>query len=233
MLDVYGHLISSQIIFEIATIKSMLAALRTANEMVHFRDPETGNHLERMSRFSRIIAKELSKSGKYNFDDKFVEDIFIYAPLHDVGKISIPDEILLKPARLDKKEFETMKKHAQLGKQVIESIIRNFEFESFANIDILRNIVHYHHEALDGSGYPEGLKNENIPIESKITAVADIFDALTSRRPYKEAWTNEEAFDLLKKMTNDKLDHDCVEALYNNRDQVEKVQVRFREEDEK
>jgi len=85
ILDVYGHLIS--------TIKSMLAALRTANEMVHFKDPETGSHLERMSRFSRIIAKELSTLGKYNFDDKYIEDIFIYSPLHDVGKISIPDNI--------------------------------------------------------------------------------------------------------------------------------------------
>lgn len=192
MLDIFGHLISSLIIYEISTINTMLAALRTANEMVHYKDPETGSHLERMSRFSRIIVKDLAKSGKYNFDDKYIEDIFIYSPLHDVGKISIPDKILLKPAKLDEKEFETMKTHAFRGKQVIDSIIRNFEFESFGNIDILRNIAQYHHEALDGSGYPEGFKGDNIPIEARIVAVADIFDALTTKRPYKEAWSNDD-----------------------------------------
>jgi len=123
-----------------------------------------------------------------------------------------------------------MKTHVLLGRQVIDSIIRNFEFESYANIDILRNIAQYHHEAIDGSGYPEGLKNEDIPIESKIIAVADIFDALTSKRPYKDAWSNKEAFALLNKLANDKLDQDCVDALYNNREQVEKIQATFQEE---
>ena len=207
----------------------MLAALRTANEMVHYKDPETGSHLERMSRFSRIMVKDLAKSGKYNFDDKYIEDIFIYSPLHDVGKISIPDKILLKPAKLDEKEFETMKTHAFRGKQVIDSIIRNFEFESFGNIDILRNIAQYHHEALDGSGYPEGFKGDNIPIEARIVAVADIFDALTTKRPYKEAWSNDDAYAMLQKLAKDKLDKDCVQALMNNKDTIEEIQNLFKE----
>ena len=229
MLDIFGHLISSLIIYEISTINTMLAALRTANEMVHYKDPETGSHLERMSRFSRIIVKDLAKSGKYNFDDKYIEDIFIYSPLHDVGKISIPDKILLKPAKLDEKEFETMKTHAFRGKQVIDSIIRNFEFESFGNIDILRNIAQYHHEALDGSGYPEGYKGADIPIEARIVAVADIFDALTTKRPYKEAWSNADAYAMLQKLAKDKLDKDCVQALMNNKDTIEEIQNLFKE----
>ena len=229
MLDIFGHLISSLIIYEISTINTMLAALRTANEMVHYKDPETGSHLERMSRFSRIIVKDLAKSGKYNFDDKYIEDIFIYSPLHDVGKISIPDKILLKPAKLDEKEFETMKTHAFRGKQVIDSIIRNFEFESFGNIDILRNIAQYHHEALDGSGYPEGYKGADIPIEARIVAVADIFDALTTKRPYKEAWSNDDAYAMLQKLAKDKLDKDCVQALMNNKDTIEEIQNLFKE----
>ena len=222
-------MISALIIYEVSTIKSVLAALRTANEMVHYKDPETGSHLQRMARFSRIIAKELSVSGKYTFDDKYIEDIFNYAPLHDVGKIGIPDKILLKPGKLDDKEFETMKTHASMGRQVIDSIIRNFEFDSFGNIDILRNIAEYHHETLDGHGYPEGLSKEDIPVEARIIAVADIFDALTSKRPYKEAWSNADAFEMLREMANTKLDKDCVEALYKNQPEIEEIQTRFRE----
>jgi HD-GYP domain-containing protein (c-di-GMP phosphodiesterase class II) len=229
LLDIFSHLISALIIYEVSTIKSVLAALRTANEMVHYKDPETGSHLQRMARFSRIIAKELSVSGKYTFDDKYIEDIFNYAPLHDVGKIGIPDKILLKPGKLDDKEFETMKTHASMGRQVIDSIIRNFEFDSFGNIDILRNIAEYHHETLDGHGYPEGLSKEDIPVEARIIAVADIFDALTSKRPYKEAWSNADAFEMLREMANTKLDKDCVEALYKNQPEIEEIQTRFRE----
>ena len=229
LLDIFGHLVISVITNEMNAVKTMLAALRTANEMVHFKDPETGNHLERMSHYSRLIAKELSFLPKYKFDDEFIEDIFNFSPMHDVGKIAIPDMVLKKPARLDDTELNTMRTHAFKGRVVIDSIINNFQVENVANVDVLRNIAEYHHETMNGSGYPHGLKAKEIPIEARIIAVADIFDALTSERPYKKAWTNDMAFKQLEKLAQDTLDRDCVNALLKNRKEVEEIQHTFKD----
>jgi HD-GYP domain-containing protein (c-di-GMP phosphodiesterase class II) len=227
LLDIFGHLVISVIMNELNSINTMLAALRTANEMVHYKDPETGGHLERMAHFSRLIARELSISHKYNFDDEYIEDIFNFSPMHDVGKIGIPDKVLRKPAKLDNTELDTMRTHAFKGRLVIDSIIRNFQFENISHIDVLRNIAEYHHESLDGSGYPYGLRDKDIPIEARIIAVADIFDALTSERPYKRAWSNERAFDTLEKMAKNILDRDCVNALLKHKQEVEEIQNKF------
>jgi HD-GYP domain-containing protein (c-di-GMP phosphodiesterase class II) len=231
-LDLMGHLISSIIINELRNIKTMLAALKTANDMVHYRDPETGGHLERMARFSRLIAQDLAKSGKYKLTDDFIEWVYIFSPMHDVGKIGIPDEVLLKPAKLDEKEFEIMKTHTLKGKAIINSMIENFNLESFERIDILRNIAACHHETMDGSGYPYGLKGEEIPLEARIIAVADIFDALTSKRPYKTPWSNEEAFAMLERLSKSKLDKDCVTALSHNIDAIIQIQKNFQDQDQ-
>jgi HD-GYP domain-containing protein (c-di-GMP phosphodiesterase class II) len=229
LIDIFAHLVSNVVKNDINTIKTMLAAFRTANQMVHLKDPETGSHLERMAHFSRLIAKELSYSEKYSFNDEFIEDIFIFAPMHDVGKIGIPDEVLKKPAKLNKDEWRTMQTHAYKGRMVINTIIENFEFETIANINVLRNIAEYHHEALNGNGYPHGMKGKNIPIEARIVAVADVFDALTNKRPYKKAWSNSEAFITLKKLANDVLDQDCVNALLLNQKKVTEIQGLFRD----
>jgi HD-GYP domain-containing protein (c-di-GMP phosphodiesterase class II) len=229
LLDLFGHLVISVIMNEMNAIKTMLAALRTANEMVHYKDPETGSHLERMAHFSRLIAKELSLSKKFTFDDEFIEDIFNFSPMHDVGKIGIPDKVLRKPAKLDNSELNTMKTHASKGRLVIDSIIHNFQFENISHVDVLRNIAEYHHETLNGSGYPHGLKEKDIPIEARIIAVADIFDALTSERPYKRAWSNEMAFETLEKMAKNILDRDCVNALLKHRKEVAEIQNTFKD----
>lgn len=229
LLDIFGHLVISVIMIEMNSIKTMMAALRTANELVHYKDPETGSHLERMAHFSRLIAKELSLSQKYDFDDEFIEDIFNFSPMHDVGKIGIPDKVLRKPAKLDDSELTTMKTHAFKGRMVIDSIIRNFQFESISHIDVLRNIAEYHHEALNGSGYPHGLSEKDIPTEARIIAVADIFDALTSERPYKKAWSNEVAFQTIEKMARDILDLDCVNALLKHKKEVVEIQNTFKD----
>jgi len=227
-LDIYGHLISLLIINEISSIHTLLAALKTAREVTHHRDVETGTHLDRMSRYARLIAKELA--DKYNFNDEYIENVFLFAPLHDIGKIGIPDRVLLKPGKLTDQEYAVMQGHVEKGRQIIDEMLENFGLDSFHHVNILRNIAQYHHEAMDGTGYPQGLQGGDIPIEARIIAVADVFDALTSRRPYKEPWTNDESFEALRLLAGKKLDHECVEALIANSTEVEEIQVRFKED---
>ncbi len=189
LLDTFAHLISLVIVGELTALRTLTSSVQAARNFANLRDTETGAHIERMSRYARIIAKELA--AKYGFDDEYVEHVFLFSPLHDIGKIGIPDSILLKAGLLDAGER--------------------------------------HHETLDGAGYPHRLRGDDIPIESRIVAVADIFDALTSKRPYKEAWSMDDAFQELRKLAGSKLDFDCVEALIKNRAQLEEIRDLFQE----
>ena len=227
-IDVYGHMISLMIINEFATIKALAAAIKTTGHITHCRDPETGSHLDRMSRYSRLIAAAIAV--KYELDDDYIEHVFMYSPLHDIGKIAIPDEVLLNPKRLEKPEMEIMKTHARKGREMIDDLIMNFGLQNIEHVDILRNIAEYHHESVNGTGYPDGKANDDIPLEARIVAVADVFDALTSRRPYKEAWSNEIAVSNLQQLAGEKLDKDCVDALLDNMDEVLKIQQQFCED---
>jgi len=226
-LDMTGHLVAFMLYSEQSRIKTLLATVRSATEMSHHRDPETGSHLERMAHYSRLIARELA--NKYSFSDAYIEHIFLFSPLHDIGKITIPDNILLKPGKLSEAEYRVMRTHSQNGRDIIDKLLQNYGLDGVEYIGLLRNIALYHHEAVDGSGYPEALEQEDIPIEARIVAVADVFDALTSHRPYKAAWSNEKAFAKLQQMAGRKLDRECVEALINNQDQVVRIQRKFNE----
>jgi len=226
-LDMVGHLVSLLVINEMSTARGLYAIVKTAANITLHRDVETGAHLDRMSNFARLIATEVAK--KYQLDDDLVEHIFLFSPLHDIGKIGISDSILLKAGKLTEAEFDTMKTHASKGGEIIDVMLKNLGFDEFPHAEILRNIALYHHEAINGSGY-NGLVDEDIPIEAKIVAVADVFDALTSVRPYKEAWSNDSAFAYLKSMAGTKLDNDCVAALIDCRDKVEVIQKRFKED---
>jgi HD-GYP domain-containing protein (c-di-GMP phosphodiesterase class II) len=227
-LDMVGHLISLVVINELSAIRTLLASVKTATDMAHQRDFETGSHLDRMSNYARLIARTLAKSRP--LDDDLIEHIYLFAPLHDIGKIAIPDSILLKPGRLTPEEFAVMKTHVDKGREIIDTMLENFGLEGMQHVDVLRNIAQYHHETMDGGGYAGGLKGADIPLEARIVAVADVFDALTSRRPYKEPWSNEEAFAMLLEMAGAKLDRACVEGLIENEDQIRQVQARFRED---
>ena len=226
-LDMTGHLLAFMLYSEQGRIKTLVATVRSAREISHHRDPETGAHLERMAHYSRLIARELA--SKYGFSDQFIEHIFLFSPLHDIGKITIPDNILLKPGKLTEDEYQVMRTHSRNGKEIIDKLLQNYGLDGIDYINLLRNIALYHHEAVDGSGYPEALQQEEIPIEARIVAVADVFDALTSERPYKSAWSNEQAFEKLNALAGTKLDAECVDALLKNESELKRIQEAFNE----
>jgi len=230
-LDVYAHLISAIVTAEMLAVRVLAAAVKTAHDMVHFRDPETGAHMDRMARYSRLIAQHLAGAGVASLDDAVIEQIFEFAPLHDLGKLAVPDRILLKQGRLSEAERAEMKLHTTRGREMVDAIAHNFGLERLDGLDLLRHIAESHHETLDGQGYPRGLRDEAIPLEARIVAVADVFDALTSARPYKPSWTNEEALAWLRKLARAKFDADCVEALAFNLARVREIQARFRDPD--
>lgn len=227
-LDLYGHMISLLVINEFSSVQTLSAAIKTTGKISHLRDPETGSHLDRMSRYSRIIAEALA--DKYELNDTYIEHIFMFAPLHDIGKIGIPDNILLKPGPLDEEEKIIMQTHAHKGKEMIDDLIENFALVNFEQVDVLRNIAEFHHEAMNGTGYPNGISGLEIPLEARIVAVADVFDALTSVRSYKEAWTNDKAIETLHELAGVLLDTDCVNALVDNMQKVIEVQKQFTED---
>jgi HD-GYP domain-containing protein (c-di-GMP phosphodiesterase class II) len=227
-LDLFGHLVSLMVISGLTTFRTMLATLKAAREISSTRDLETGAHLDRMAHYARLIATTMARD--HRFDDEFIEHVFLFSPLHDIGKIGVPDHILKKPHRLTPEEFEIMKSHVVKGRQIIDAILSDFGLDSIRHAEIMRNIASYHHEAMDGTGYPTGISGDQIPIEARIITVADIFDALTSRRPYKSGWSNDEAFAMLREMAGLKLDKECVEALIENREAIEKIQAQFKEE---
>lgn len=180
------------------------------------RDQDTGAHVSRMAHYSELIAGELGLPAEER------ELLLDAAPMHDIGKVGIPDHILLKPGKLDPAEFEIMKQHARIGHDILHG-------SSSRLLQLGAVIAHSHHEKFDGSGYPNGLAGEVIPLCSRIVAVADVFDALTSERPYKAAWSLERATDFLKEQSGRHFDPRCVDALIRGWNDVLKVRETFRE----
>ena len=221
-LVLYASLITLAVANELIAVRSIVGTVQITRHFTELRDFETGAHLERMSRYARIITRALVE--EFDLTDEFVEHVYLYAPLHDIGKVGIPDRILLKPGPLDAQEWEVMKTHTTIGQTMVDNISRDLQIDHLPDDSVLRNIVLHHHEALDGSGYPEGLSGDDIPLESRIVSVADVFDALTSERPYKAAWSTDEAIAELWRMVEaGKLDGRCVQALQDCREAVEEV----------
>jgi HD-GYP domain-containing protein (c-di-GMP phosphodiesterase class II) len=225
-LAVYTRLVSLAIVNALAPASVLRSAVEIAREMSHFRDEETGAHLDRMARYARLIANGLAE--RFGLDDEFIEFVFLFAPLHDVGKIAVPDRILLKPGKLTDEELAVMRRHVDKGIAIIDAMARSFGVGRLQHVEMLRNIVQYHHEHADGSGYPHGLAGDQIPLEARIVCVADVFDALTTNRPYKLAWSNADAFAFLSDRAGRTFDAACVAALREREAEVVAIQDRFR-----
>ena len=159
--------------------------------MVESRDNSTGGHIRRTSEGVRLLIEAIREDDAFDLDDEFCRRLIKAAPMHDLGKIAVDDAVLRKPGRFTPEEFEKMKAHAAEGARIVHEILRGVEDDDFRRI--AGNVAHYHHERWDGSGYPEGLKGEDIPLEARIMAIADVYDALVSKRVYKESMSFEQA----------------------------------------
>lgn len=227
-LTIYNTLINLTIANEINLVRSITASAQVAREFANLRDFETGGHLERMAHYSRLIARDLA--ADYGLSDEYIEHLYLFAPLHDIGKIGIPDSILLKPGSLTPEERELMNTHVQKGIDVLEKLIGDFGLESLPDAQVMRNLIAGHHEYLDGSGYPNGLLGDQIALEARIITVADILDALTSHRPYKQPWQIDAAIAELERLVAaGKLDSDCVAALKRHLSEVEAIRNTYRD----
>ncbi|MGB8022082.1 MAG: HD-GYP domain-containing protein [Candidatus Nanopelagicales bacterium] len=224
-LMLYGSVIALEIANALLAAQAIVSTMQIAQGFTALRDVETGAHLARMARYTRLMLIRLAT--ELDLTDEFIEQVRLYAPLHDIGKIAIPDRILLKPGPLDDDEWQVMRSHTVRGGQMVAEIAADLGLPDSLDSRVLHNIVAHHHEKLDGSGYPDGLAGDDIPLESRIVAVADVFDALTSPRPYKRAWTQDEAFARLEQHgTDGTLDSRCVGALVTQPDAVAEIRTR-------
>jgi HD-GYP domain-containing protein (c-di-GMP phosphodiesterase class II) len=211
-LTLFSNLISQLYLLQLQVVRGIVGSVHIASGLARIRDLETGAHLDRMAAYSRLIALKLAQSQPLS--DEFIEYIFLFAPLHDVGKVGVPDSILLKPGRLDADEWVLMRRHVEIGESIVVQMGMDLGLGDSMAFEIMRNIVACHHERGDGSGYPRGHLIADIPLEARIVAVADVYDALSNKRPYKKAWTEEAIVaEMQKEAASGRLDADCVDAL--------------------
>lgn len=196
--------------------EASLETIYRLTRAAEYRDEDTGDHIQRMSLMSAAIARAMGWS------EKVIERLLYAAPMHDIGKIGIPDSILVKPGKLDAEEWKIMKTHTTIGAKILEG-------SSFGFLRLGKMIALTHHEKWDGSGYPYGLAGKKIPLIGRIVAVADVFDALTTKRPYKEAFPQEKALAIVKEGRGNHFDPDVVDVFFSILPEVEKIQDQCRQ----
>ena len=189
-----------------------LASIFSLAKIAESRDNDMEKHLERVRTFCRLLSVKLSSHPHYGkrIDADFTDNIYHASPLHDIGKVAIPEEILIKRGKLTHEEFDIMKSHADHGARTLEAVSANYPSNSFLAMGIA--ITRHHHERWDGSGYPLGLSGQDIPLSARIMAVADVYDALRSVRCYKPAYTHEHSADLIMRESGTHFDPDVVHA---------------------
>jgi len=211
----------------ILAIESREVAIFAMAKLVESRDPETGEHLERMRRYSAILARSIER--KSEFGEQLIADfsqlIYLTSPLHDVGKIGIPDFVLLKPGRLSDREFDIMKTHTTIGAQTLDAAVRRYPGVEY--LRMARDIALTHHERFDGAGYPSGLAGEDIPLCGRVVALADVYDALSSKRVYKAAIDHDIARSIIIEEAGTQFDPRIVNAFIEREEEFRTVRARF------
>jgi len=199
-------------------------------KLAESRDPETGHHLERVRNYCHALARQVSTMPKFRqeCDTEFVRLIYQTSPLHDIGKVGIPDSVLLKPGQFNAAEYEIMQQHTRLGAATLEAALQKYPEARF--LKIARDIALTHHERYDGTGYPQGLTGDGIPLCGRIVAVADVYDALTSRRVYKPAFEHTVARSIILKDSGTHFDPDIVDAFLAVEDEFIAIRQRYAEE---
>jgi len=202
---------------------AQMATIFALAKLAESRDEETGKHLERVQMLCKLLAIETRRNSQYSsrMTDDFVENLFLSSPLHDIGKVAIPDAILLKPDRLTPEEFAVMKTHTTVGSQTLKFVLEKHPANAFIcmGIDIARS----HHEKWNGSGYPDGLRGGDIPLCARIMAVADCYDALRSKRPYKNARSHKESSDIIVQDSGSHFDPNLVSVFCDIQESCEQV----------
>ncbi|MFT5733862.1 MAG: HD-GYP domain-containing protein (c-di-GMP phosphodiesterase class II) [Planctomycetota bacterium] len=211
-------------------LRAQEATLLALARIADMRDGETGAHLSRVAHYSVLVAEALREDGYYQSEisPDFLVDLMRCAPLHDIGKVAVPDAILLKAGRLSPMEWELMKSHSEVGAEILSQLIRENPVLAFVSMG--SDIARSHHERWDGSGYPNGLAGEAIPLSGRIVALADLYDALTSERSYKRAWSHAKAVDHLRGLAGTHLDPHALQAFISRADEVDRIRQRFVDE---
>ena len=212
--------------------KMQTGLIITMADMVENRDSDTGAHIQKTAAYVKIILNGLRRKGYYpeKLSDKYINDVIMSAPLHDIGKINVPDAVLNKPGKLTPEEYEIIKTHTTAGKKILENAISTVEGENY--LKEARNMAAYHHERWDGKGYPEGLHGQVIPLSARVMAVADVFDALASQRVYKPAYPFEKAINIIEEGAGTQFDPKCVEVFMESLDEVKNVLRKYQEIDD-
>jgi putative two-component system response regulator len=200
-----------------------IAALTVASRMAELRDENNKNHIRRVQSFCRILATELQKENVHEklLTDAYITNLYHAAAFHDIGKIGIPDHVLLKKGRLEPDEFEIMKLHVDIGRRTLRELLS--KYKSCGLIKLSFEMTAYHHEKWDGSGYPDGLYGRDIPLSARIMALVDVYDALRSKRPYKEPVSHEKSVHIIKESGGVHFDPSVVKAFSNVESQFEEI----------
>ncbi len=203
--------------------ESQMATIFAMAKLAESRDNETGDHLKRIQIFCRLMAEKLSVREEYRgqINDSFIDNLQKASPLHDIGKVGIRDAILLKPGKLTESEFEEMKKHTTIGADTLKEVYAKYPDNHFMEIGIA--VAQSHHEKLDGSGYPEGLAGEEIPLSARIMALVDVYDALRSKRVYKEAFPFERTCEIIFEGRGKHFDPTMVDIFFESGQEFERI----------